>query len=63
MDRARVLLKRQVDDFAVASDRQQTCDILFDMIDDRLMLPLKRLGLVNLFNGLDVEQARDYIKI
>jgi len=59
----RVLLKHQVDDFAVALAKQRTCDLVFDMIDDRLMLPLKRLGLVDLFNGLDVEQTRDYIKI
>jgi len=56
-------LKQQVDDFAVASDTQQTCDILFDMTNDRLMLPLKQLGLINLFNGLDVEQTRDYVKV
>jgi len=59
----RVLLKRQVDDFAIASRTQHTCDLVFYMIDDKLMLPLKRLGLVNLFNGLDVLQTRDYIKI
>ena len=58
-----MLLKRQVDDFAIASRTQHTRDIVFDMINDKLMLPLKRLGLVDLFNGLDVLQTRDYIKI
>ena len=33
------------------------------MIDDALMLPLKRLGLVDIFNGLDVLQTKDYVKI
>jgi len=33
------------------------------MIDNKLMLPLKRLGLVDLFNGPDVLQTRDCIKI
>ena len=33
------------------------------MIDEALMLPLKRLGLVDMFNGLDVLQTRDYVKI
>jgi len=63
IDGERVLLKRQVDDFAIASRTQRTCDLVFDMIDDKLMLPLKCLGLVDLFNGLDVLQTRDYIKI
>ena len=33
------------------------------MIDDRLTFPLKRMGLITLFNGMDVTQTRDYIKI
>ena len=59
----RVLFKRQVDDFELAAPTERTANILFDMIDDRLTFPLKRMGLVSLFNGLDVLQTRDYVKI
>ena len=37
--------------------------MVFDKIDNYLTFPLKRTGLVTLFNGIDVEQTRDYIKI
>lgn len=59
----RVLFKRQVDDFAVATDTEATANILFDMIDEKLTFPLKRMGKVTMFNGIDVLQTRDYIKI
>lgn len=59
----RVLLMRQVDDFAVAAPTSKLADHLFDLIDDHLSIPLKRQGLVSLYNGLDVLQTRQYIKI
>ena len=54
---------RQVDDFAVAVPNERIGRILFDLIDEHLTFPLKRMGLIDLFNGLDIEQTRDYIKI
>ncbi|KAL9178471.1 hypothetical protein ACHAXT_003801 [Thalassiosira profunda] len=33
------------------------------MIDEELTFPLKRMGLVSMFNGLDILQTRDYIKV
>ncbi len=59
----RVLLLRQVDDFSIATSSTSTATTVFDLIDDRLTIPLKRMGLVTLFNGLDVTQSRDYVKI
>ena len=59
----RVLFMRQVDDFAVAAPSQRTANILFDMIDDALTFPLKRMGLVTLFNGVDVCQTKHYVKL
>ena len=59
----RVLLLRQVDDFAVAAASESITSQVFDLIDDHLTIPLKRLGLINLFNGLNVTQTQDYIKI
>ena len=54
---------RQVDDFAVAATSERTANILFDFVDDELTFPLKRMGLIHMFNGMDIEQTRDYIKI
>ena len=59
----RVLFKRQVDDFAVGAKSERIANILWDMIDERLTFALKRMGLVDLFNGIDVKQTQDYIKI
>ncbi len=59
----RVIFKRQVDDFAIAAPDKKTADILLDLIDDQLTIPLKRQGLLDMFNGVNVVQTRDYIKI
>jgi hypothetical protein len=40
-DGNRVIFKRQVDDFAIADPDARTADILLDMIDDNLLMPLK----------------------
>ena len=63
IDGERVLFMRQVDDFAIAAPSERVANILFDMIDEELTFPLKRMGLVTLFNGVDVTQTRDYIKL
>eukprot|EP00986_Skeletonema_menzelii_P015723 scaffold12494_cov159-Skeletonema_menzelii.AAC.1 len=59
----RVLFMRQCDDFACAAPTAATCQILFDLIDDQLDLPLKPLGLINLFNGVNIQQTKHYIKL
>ena len=59
----RVLFMRQVDDFAVAVPSERIANILFDLIDDKLTFPLKRMGLVDLFNGVSITQTRDWIKL
>ena len=59
----RVLLKRQVDDFELATSKPMIARVVFYGVDDYPTFPLKRMGLVTLFNGIDVEQTRDYTKI
>ena len=59
----RVIFKRQVDDFAIAAPDSCTADILLDMLDDKLSMLLKRQGLLDMFNGIDVTQTRHYVKI
>ena len=59
----RVLLLRQVDDFATAAEDESTCEKVLDLIDAHLKIPLKRLGLVTMYNGVNVEQTKHYIKL
>ena len=54
---------RQVDNFAIAARNKCTVNILLDLIDDNLSIPLKRQGLLDMFNGIGIVQTRDYIKI
>ena len=56
---ARVLFVCQIDDFAVAAPSESIANILFDMIDDQLTFPPKLMGLVTLFDGLDITQTAD----
>lgn len=59
----RVLIKRQVDDFAVATIDNDTATTVFDNIDSHLRLKMRRQGLIHMYNGLDIKQSRWYIKI
>jgi len=63
IDGNRVIFKRQVDDFAIAAPDERTANILLDMIDEELAIPMKRQGYLDMYNGVDVIQTRDYIKI
>ena len=59
----RIVFMRQVDDFAIAAPDQHTADILMDLLDEQLTMPIKRQGLLDMFNGVDVVQTKHYIKI
>jgi hypothetical protein len=63
IDGNRILFMRQVDDFAIASTDKWTSDILMDLIDDKLTIPIKHQGYLDMYNGVDVLQTRHYIKI
>ncbi len=54
---------RQVDDFAIAAPNERTANILLDMLDEKLTMPIKRQGLLDMFNGVDVTQTKDYVKV
>ncbi len=58
-----VIFKCQVNDFAIATANKTTANILLDLLDNELSIPLKRQGLLDMFNGINVTQMRDYIKI
>jgi hypothetical protein len=63
IDGEKCIFKRQVDDFAIACKSAETAHKFYDMIDDHLSMPIKRMGFVTLFNGIDVLQSRYYVKI
>ena len=63
VNNSRVIFKRQVDDFAIGVPDQHTADILMDLIDDRLTMPIKQQGYLDMFNGVDVVQTMHFIKI
>ena len=54
---------RQVDDFTIAALDTQTSDILMDLIDDRLKIPIKCQGYLEKYNGVDILQTQYYIKM
>jgi len=65
----RILLLRQVDDFVVACPNEDLAKRLYDQIGKALQLPsedtppFKYLSLIKDFNGLDVAQYSDAIKL
>jgi hypothetical protein len=59
----RVIFKRQVNNFAIGAPDQRTADILLDMLNEKLTMPIKHQGLLDMFNGVDIVQTWDYIKI
>jgi hypothetical protein len=60
---ARVLLTCQVNDFKIIMAQPRIAGEIFDKVDDYLTFPLKRMGMVTLFNGIGILQTQDYIKI
>ncbi len=53
----------QVDNFEIAAPNQRTADILLNMLDKKLTMPIKCQGLLDMFNGVDVVQMKNYVKI
>jgi hypothetical protein len=58
-----VLFLREVNNFAIACSEESTSNTLLDLIDDELTIPVKQMGLLDLYNGLNVIQTCDHIKI
>jgi len=59
----RVLFLRQVDDFAVASTDRKCAEQLIDDINNKMRIQVKHLGIIDRFNGMDIHQTRDYVKL
>jgi len=59
----RIIFMRQVDDFAIGAPDAHTADVLLDMLDDRLTIPIKRQGHLDMYNGVDILQTRHYVRL
>ena len=60
----KVLLLRQVDDFAVACEDKDTAEKVIESINSKMTIKgVKQLGLIDRFNGVDILQSRHYIKL
>ncbi len=56
-----IFICRQVDDFAIASDTTVAADYIISEIDKRVSTSNKGIG--TKYNGVDILQTRDYIKL
>ena len=59
----KVLFLRQVDDFAVACKTPSIARALIERIGKYLSVPLHDLGIISKFNGINIQQSQDFIKI
>jgi hypothetical protein len=58
-----VLVLRQVDDFSIVSANPTHCKNTTQAMESRMKTPLNDLGVIRRFNGIDILQARDFVKI
>jgi hypothetical protein len=69
IDGERVLVCRQVDDFAIASKSRAAAEKLIAVINKHVTTESQGLGhetpygISNRYNGVDIHQTRDYVKI
>ena len=58
-----VYFLRQVDDFAISASTTDIANEIIDRIDQHMSIKVKPLGIMSRFNGVDIEQSREYIKL
>ena len=59
----KVFFLRQVDDFAVSTMDLSTANSVIEDINSKMTIDIKPLGVINRFNGVDVQQSKHFIKI
>ena len=59
----KVLFLRQIDDFAIAYQDEETAEQVIKAIDSKMTIQIKNLGLLTRFNGIDNVQTKQYIKL
>lgn len=58
-----VLFLRQVDNFAVSCEDEETAKEVISKINSKMTIDVKYLGQISRYNGVDVLQSRNFIKI
>lgn len=58
-----VYLLRQVDDFTIAAHSVEYATTFLHSIQSKLKQPLEYLGIINMYNGLNITQSQHFIKI
>ena len=58
-----VYFLRQVDDFAISTQNSNIAHEIIDKIDKHMTIKVKPLGVITRFNGIDVMQTKEYIKL
>lgn len=59
----KVLFLRQVDDFAIACEDTTIANQVINDINSKMTIEIKHLGSVSRFNGVDIDQRREYVKL
>jgi hypothetical protein len=57
----RVIFMGQVDDFAIGAPNAHTADVLLDLLNECLTIPIKRQGHLDMYNGIDILQTWHYV--
>ena len=63
VEQHRIIFLRQVDDFAAAAKQKQYAERLIQLINNKLQINIKLLGTITRFNGMDIHQTQNFIKI
>ncbi len=58
-----IIFLRQVDDFAVGARESEHVEQLLARINAKMRIDIKIQGLITRFNGMDIHQTQDYVKI
>ena len=58
-----IFFLRQVDDFAISSASEETCKLLITLIQQQMSMEVHHLGIIKWFNGVDVQQTKDFVQI
>ena len=59
----KMFLLRQVDDFAISCADASMAGEMFTLIGNKLQVPLHQLGVITMFNGINILQSRQFIRI
>jgi deoxyuridine 5'-triphosphate nucleotidohydrolase len=59
----RILFLRQVDDFAISCEDADLARDIISSINSKMTIDVKELGMIDRFNGVDITQTRNYIKL